>query len=331
MVNLTVKNILFEYDEPMIVVSLDAQQNKYICLNSDQTDEGSLYVCRRINKRDYSRFVRQEIDLLFLLTAGGVGKPQQAVFYGYEGEHFRALPLKGSYERYLPERGFFLPKGVPETVGEGQETRQIKIDGRWGLDDLRTFSDRLQDAYAFVYAMKSESQSTTSRMHALFSKHPWRGGYSSLNFFNEVYAAIPHKEAARIREMHYASPGRILIDVNASVAEYMVHLLREMSSSTETDNAYKNIRSSLRRKKWLGKAKSDIELSSHDIVALKEHSYEFAGFLHLEDKFERVNSFADQDPLAAVKILLAFYRKMSDLLSYIQTGKAHDLFSNPDT
>jgi hypothetical protein len=327
MSTITITKELFFYDEPVVVRGSDVKGKSYLGLNSDEDAEGSIFLFVRVKEDVLAAFCAEKVDLRYALTEGRVGRPFLGHTAGFHGLEVNLKAAKGSVDRYLPKAGFFIKAG--QGITSRREERAIKIDGRWGLEDLRKFSDLLQDSYAFVYAVKTEDKNITSDMRSLFHRYPWRGGFSSLNFFEDVYRTIPANDQAAIKRIQYASPGAMIVDANPEVADYLRDMISGIVSSDVTKEFYRSTREELKKLKLLGTSARDISLTpgTHDYLlgVLKS----MAQRLMLSDRADHILDLGKGDPLAAVKIYLAFYRKLDALSRYVKTGKARDIFIEP--
>ena len=92
-----------------------------------------------------------------------------------------------------------------ETVG----SHKIHIEGRWEIRDLYLFPHRYAEIYSFLYALAAAEKTEASLFAHAFKRYPWRGGYSAVNFYDELYGAIPREERPQIKSIEYASPGYI--------------------------------------------------------------------------------------------------------------------------
>lgn len=327
MSNLIVKEILLRYEEPLVVIARDSKDKKYIGVNYGDGEKAYLFHFSRVLDEHIDDLYEQRFDLRYLITKMRRGQPQLAEIFGTVGEAFKPTPTKDLEEDWLPETGLFLSE---EYRKEKQNAKSVvHIDGRWDIDDLNRFSNLVQDAYAFVYALnKKGNQATWYSIADKFHRYPWRGGFSSVNFFSEIYKSIPTKDRAKISRIQYASPGTIEFamnsDVSTSIHNFVSNINSQKSSSRE---AYTSSRKYLRDKKWLGRAKDDLELSSQDNEELLDHVSKLAIAFALDKHKDDIIDLANKDPLAAVKILLAYFRRLEGLADYVATGKAQQLFA----
>jgi hypothetical protein len=336
-VRLNVKVVLVRHDVPLIVLAERGQGAKFFCLNLDDGDSAFRWLVVKSTDQKYDAFVQGRVDAryLFLPSAGRGGKRKfwLAEFRGLEGEVFSAKPYTGEVKGWLPESGFFFEPAPSGVRGEStsSQRRRVSIQGRWELPDLRRFSDLLQDAYAFVYALRVAKSDAENWLGALFARYPWRGGLSSVKFFDDLYEKIPRGSAAKVLKIHYASPGYIDFAINAQAADYIRSLVRQLGNrSSAASAAYYMSDRKLRESKWYGTSERDIKLSTGDKKELATLFEALIKAFGLAERRDHVFRLAAEEPLAAVKILMAFYRRLDRLADYVSTGKAADLFAKTD-
>lgn len=326
MIHLTITEVLLEYEVPLIIVAHDKNEKPYVGVNYAAELNGHSFYFSQARSGIIEAFSNGACDLLYVLTRKHVGKYRMGVAWGEVGEVVNTSPLKEVSPEFLPKAGLFIPQREAQGT---TECRTVNIDGRWGINDLRNFSDLVQDCYAFVFALTGRgSQTSLQKTEELFRKYPWRGGFSAVNFFNQLYSIIPPAERASIQRIQYASPGVIEINLNADVASAIREIVDDMNrDESEIADTYKEVHGWLRENGWLGKASKDLVLKKTDRDALAIRISLLTERFGLEGQKDRILTFSKSDPLGAVKILLAYYRRLERLADYVATGKAHHLFS----
>ncbi|MGC3520013.1 hypothetical protein ACPTJI_35260, partial [Pseudomonas aeruginosa] len=91
-------------------------------------------------------------------------------------------------------------------------------------------------------------------------------------------------------------------------------------------DAYKKAYGHLQNLGWLSKSDTDIKLSDQDIIDLVELLDDTCEAFGLDDCAAHILELASMDPLSAIKIVLAYYRRLQGLADYVATGKAQDIF-----
>lgn len=321
---LHIKSTLLTYDAPLIVSAEDSNSQPYIGINYGDGDNSYLFYFVRVRLVDLELLYQQRVDVRYLATRLRLGSPYFCETWACIDESVIADPGNEIPEEILPESGMFIPPQVISSLA----TRTVSIDGRWDIADMRRFSDLVQDSYAFVYALAGKGPaSTNQKMEALFRRYPWRGGFSSVNFFDDLYKLIPANDRAEIKSIQYASPGTIKLRMDGDVATLIRSFVEDLNSpESVAQDAYKEARAFLRKKGWLGKAKDDLEMLAQDEASLMELVRKLSVAFGLGAQVQDVVAFSNSDPLGAVKILLAYFRRLSNLADYSATGKAQDLF-----
>ncbi|HEV7877096.1 hypothetical protein [Bradyrhizobium sp.] len=63
----------------------------------------------------------------------------------------------------------------------------ILMDGRWTLDDLYKLPRTFEQAYFALDALiPSDNDADADRVARAFRAYPWQGGYSAVNFYNQL-------------------------------------------------------------------------------------------------------------------------------------------------
>lgn len=326
MANLIIEKILLSYEVPLIALAKKKNGDRYLGVNYDDGEKSFKFYFSKIKIEHLKSLYAEKIDVHYAVTKLHTGKYELGEVWGTVGEEFKT---KGSAELpadVLPEPGMFIPGHAPESLNS--DFKVVDIDGQWEISDLKTFSDSVQDCYSFGFALLGAAgRATTKKITSLFHKHPWRGGFSSVNFFRELYHNIPNEDRAGIRQIAYASPGEIKFYMNGDVADSireLVNLINEENSPSL--EAYKTTHRHLQDMGWLSKSASDVNLSVQeveDLNAILEASCEAIG---IADSTEHILELAGGDPLSGIKMVLAYHRRLQALADYVATGKAQDIF-----
>jgi hypothetical protein len=205
-----------------------------------------------------------------------------------------------------------------ETVG----SHKIHIEGRWEIRDLYLFPHRYAEIYSFLYALAAaENAGRSSFVHA-FRRYPWQGGYSAVNFYDELYGAIPRGERPQIKRIEYASPGYIEL---GAVILLVTQIDRILTTTFKTwdkiDRIYDGIhkRYTRRRLAKINLRDRERKLADDDLKFIVEACKELSEAIGLENQ-AALNKLTG-DPLASLKILMAFYRRLRELVFFIHQGK----------
>lgn len=327
MAKLTIVEVLLAYEVPLVVLAVAPAEKVFVGVNYGDGQQSHLFYFARVQPQDLSQLYQSRNDVRYLVTRLKLGKYEFGETWGEAGDVVVTRAADSVRTEWLPRPGMFLSH--PTSAAQSAELRTVHIDGRWGIDDLRRFSDLVQDCYAFVFALSGFGPATAKQSIAgLFRRYPWRGGFSSVNFFDDLYRLIPAPERAEVRSIQYASPGTIELRMNGAVADSIRQLVDGLGEEkSRASTAYTDVRAWLRSRGWLGKAKEDLRLTDSDNDELRERFKLLCSVLGLSTREDNILTLASSDPLGAVKILLAYYRRLAGLADYVATGKAQDVFA----
>lgn len=204
-----------------------------------------------------------------------------------------------------------------------KEPYRVPIDGKWDLVDLNEFPRIYRQLYAVVYSFEGDfSNSRRERIDEIFTRHPWKGGFSTINWFSDLYYVIPPKDRPQVLSMQYASPGWIDIGLYVGAAISIKSMVIALSSAARHINeTYNQIQRGIHERE-LNKIKvkgAKLKLAREDLSFIEESCETMAklmGFKHLKQMHKRTG-----DPFVSLKMLLAMYRRLRDLQKFETQGK----------
>ncbi|OBZ25052.1 hypothetical protein BS643_14925 [Pseudomonas protegens] len=326
MAKLKIEKVLLSYEMPLVVLAKSGAGDRFLGVNYDDASVGHKFYFSRIKTEHLKLLYAEKIDVHYAVTKLHTGKYEFGELWGKFGEEFQTKRFSELDPDFLPEPGMFIPGHAQESLNS--DYKVVDIDGRWEISDLRKFSDLVQDCYSFGFALLGATgNAAKAKIDSLFHKHPWRGGFSSVNFFKELYKNIPQEDRAGIRKIDYASPGEIKFYMNGDVADSIRELVLEINDDeSPAQESYRKARRFLQDRNWLSKSDTDIQLSASDLVELTQLLYSSCKAFGLQDHSDHILGLASGDPLSAVKIVLAYFRRLQGLADYVATGKAQDIF-----
>lgn len=204
------------------------------------------------------------------------------------------------------------------------ETYTIHIEGDWSLEDLYVFPRAFEQVYFLVYSiMPDRDEDALERIRHAYSAHPWRGGYSAVNFYNQLKCVTPKKYRPQIASIHYASPGWIEVALILSVAFSVERLVKSIASTIgHAHDIYDRIVRGMSERKLLRleAKRKELQFNREEleyITSCLEQMGKLLGFKNLEEINARTGH-----PYISLKILLSLYRRVKTLVDYISKGKA---------
>lgn len=145
----------------------------------------------------------------------------------------------------------------------------------------------------------------------------WRGGFSTVNFFNDLFHKIPREQRPEVRQIQYACPGFIELNELAEVAFFVGVIVKSVCySGKQVHDLYRSI-----QKESINLKLSKINLTNEELK-LTERQIEFckSNSKALEDIFgltEEQSTLFDKkvrgNQAMKLKILLSVFRRVEPL------------------
>lgn len=205
-----------------------------------------------------------------------------------------------------------------------EESYTILIDGRWTLEDLYVFPRAFEQVYFAVEALGVPlDQETDERISHAFQAYPWQGGYSAVNFYNQLKYATKKKQRPSIKSLKYSSPGWIELTAILGVATTVGLIVNRVAATLDRCNkTYNQIYTDAQRRKLLRLevAQKEFELNRDQQLFVLESAKRLSEMMALPDPqqlHERTKS-----PLVSLKILLSVFRRVRTLAEFKERGKA---------
>jgi hypothetical protein len=151
----------------------------------------------------------------------------------------------------------------------------------------------------------------------IYGKFPWRGGFSTINFFSQLFHKIPIKLRPQVQRIQYASPGFIelkeLLVIAATVAALVAAVCKSINMAHDT---YRNIQKAKAEHKLteIDLAKKGLELTKDQIEFCKTASADLSKIFNLSPEQEMLlDQRTQHNPLMKLKILLSVFRRVEPL------------------
>jgi hypothetical protein len=200
---------------------------------------------------------------------------------------------------------------------------QIPIGGKWTLEDLYIFPRAYEQCY-FLYLALTPNTSVFEEERVLYAYEafPWQGGYSAVNFYNQLKYAVPRRRRPRIVRIRYSSPGLIaLAGLSVTVALNLEKVVKNVCNSTKMiSGTYTAIYRDMQKRKLL-RIRTDNEirkLTREERHVVKEHAEDLAHVLavDLDVLTERTGSV-----YKSLKILMSLWRRVKVLVGFQNSGR----------
>ena len=199
---------------------------------------------------------------------------------------------------------------------------RIGKDEKWSLVDLYQFPHAYTHVYAFLYSLTQTGRLSEAAVAETYRRYPWRGGYSAVNFYGELYYAMKEEHQPMVHSIRYSSPGYIELAVVAAVARQIEKIVKTIAKCADiADATYDRIYKRAQKRKLLALdvKRREREFEREEIEFIVASSKELSKLLEFED-LERLEA-RTQDHLGTLKILLSFYRRTRELVEFYESRK----------
>lgn len=194
------------------------------------------------------------------------------------------------------------------------ETTRIALDGRWNLEQLSDVTREYIQLYGFAYSLVPDlSSSRVNEIDHIYGKFPWRGGFSTVNFFAQLFHKIPMNLRPEVQKIQYASPGYIelteILAVAATVAAIVKAVCFSINSANET---YRNIQkaSAIHELSKVNLAQAQLKLTQAQIDFCSDSSEKLSKVLGITDaQDELIDAKVRGNKVMKMKILLSVFRR----------------------
>lgn len=314
-----IDEVLIDYDGPQLVTGHDFYGSVFLCAAVPDEKDAHKFFGSRIGPDHLRQFYSGRIDLHYALTYERRPKYITFSFSGNDSIVPSQKFKKSPPDEWLPERGFFWERSEEfSEAGEGSVT--VGIDGRWDIQDLADYPQKLAAPYAFLYGLKKTIISHVEAKKDLFIRYPWRGGFSTVNFYRDLYALIPPVHRVIVEKIKYASPGEIQLQADSAVIEEL-HTAVAAMENLDSYGIYQQLRRDMSNFGFLGRSPQEMKISAAAEEILEAHCRKLAhaiSFTRLAELYE----LSGENWAHAAKLLLAYYRRLEELAEFYESGKA---------
>jgi len=213
-------------------------------------------------------------------------------------------------EEYKPEEDAYLESIV--TRGD-ENSYSVLVEGGWSVKELGDFPRTFAGVYSLLYGLNV--------LHIReFESYPWRGGFSSMHFFDSAARRIPAEHRPRVAAMQYASPGFMRFELHGRTADQVTRCVSDYTGKNEELAAnYADLKKYI-RDHGLNEidSSSDQEWEKHNEPLTQKAQA-------LIDGFDVINGTAFvsacERPFEAAKLATAFYRRVRKLTTFEKDGR----------
>ena len=190
-------------------------------------------------------------------------------------------------------------------------------------DELATVSIAPEGLFDEEESEEDQHTLEVARLKRASKAYPWRGGWSTVNFFQALVSAVPHAHTPRVAKLAYASPGSIDLDLSVPIAETISRLVAIVASAPDDaiDQVYKVLRREAQSRKLLGRNVKDLTLRTDDSMFVQTAGGQMLSLMRLERYQSQMVRLTDGNAFAIMKITFSLYRRIRVLAKLQNMGK----------
>jgi hypothetical protein len=203
---------------------------------------------------------------------------------------------------------------------------KLHLDGRWNLEELSEATRDYTQLYGFAYSLLPDLPlARKEEIDYIYGKFPWRGGYSTVNFFNQLFHKIPPKLRPEVERIQYASPGFIELTELLLVAVIVARIVRAVCSTINiAHDTYRKIQQGYvdHELAKINLAKEELELTQRQIAFCETSAKQLVQVFGLTEAQEQlIEQRVQGNPVMKLKILLSVFRRVKPLAKKQSEGK----------
>jgi hypothetical protein len=177
--------------------------------------------------------------------------------------------------------------------------------------------------YFFFASLNDDVDDHSGQIERAYEAFPWQGGFSAVNFFNQLKYATPAGLRPMVIAIQKSSPGYLDLGLWLVTARMVAGLVRTIASTIDQCNTiYNNIVRGMQERKLLRiqVRREAIKFQQEELDFIKTSSKQMASLLGFRSPSE-LNRRSGH-PYVTLKLLLSVYRRVRTLGEYENSGKA---------
>lgn len=290
----------------------DERRNRW-CIIPVERESFRKYLTKQISLLQ----VMQEAKAIVLFESGASGRKSR----------FSKTTLEQLPESYLPTTDSYLFDEISTEAAKKLATDlpcdySVHLDGELYLEDLEGIPKLYQQLYSFHYGLEHLTRHAVRDVIARHMQN-FRGGFSVVNLFTGLRSVTPSIHRARLIELKYNSPGHIKLNMLPTMAQRISESTDSILGEADFEVAetlYKSVYKFFRDAKITGfddeRADREIKLSEQQLEYVEKFIRKFINVLHWENHEQDFVNL-DISPLSQLRVLLAYYRRLRRLRTFI--------------
>lgn len=200
------------------------------------------------------------------------------------------------------------------------ESERVKLllDKEWTLENFGEVSKLYNQLYAFAYSLAPNlADRGDLEVELSYSNLPWRGGFSTVNFFHDVFRKIPEEYQPQVKRITYASPGFIELATLAGVAFTVYKIVGHIAGSIRAcHDVYHHIQKGIRERKLssLEANLEELKLAKSTLDFCEKSCADMVRVLGLSpEEDQMLDARTKGNKLMKMKLLMSVYRRAEPL------------------
>ncbi len=299
------------FDGPLLSHYEHSNGDDFLYYWCDCDDHANRWMVLRVNEASVLRLIDRFVPLRFVIPESCRDDFVYLLDIDNDGGilQTKMVAVKEVPDNYKPKAEAYLTVG---DARQSEDSYSILVEGGWSVHDLGDFPKTFEKVYSVLYGLN------VLHLQELDSL-PWRGGFSSMHFFNNASRRIPAEHRPSVWAIQVASPGFMKFKLHGPTASQVNQCIADSKSNNESlSAAYSDLFKYIRDNDL-----NDIE-NSVDVKWAKHNSVLSEKALAVMREFRCVDERdfvrACPRPFEAAKIGMAFYRYVRDLRDFEKNG-----------
>lgn len=325
-----VTNVIY-FDGPLLSLYKNSFNDNFLVAWVDGDQKRNRWMTIKVSTCDLYAYINKKISLKSIY-----GKANEFVFFHTSSSSkqtsiYKVLAENFPKKYYPSEDSFFDDEIISEEFinlfSENLIDYELRLDSnKWYLNDFENVTKLFRAIYCFYYHLAQ-----MKNFELVVRNYQWQEGVNANSMFGRLRRLIPPAHQLKVKEIQYASPGHIKLQVLGSVTEIMRNSLRNicvLDKQLESKAWYVEARSFLKKQGEIVNAKlpqeedreNNVNASVHNLalgeidVFLSLYRLELSRELH--DYLKNSQKFA----LGFLKAVLSFHRRVMALSQYVERG-----------
>lgn len=300
------------FEGPLLSEYEDKNGNKYLSHWCDCNSTSERWLLFNTDKRSLLQLV-SGLQTLYQVIKNSSDSNYFIVDKNSEGSavSVRLTKFEDIDTSYLPEES---AKIDPELfIDKKKDTFSVLIDKKWSADEIAKLPRKFIDAFTLIKKYSMPNKDGSSQL----SNHPWKGGFSSYQFYSELKATFP--SLPRVIAIQYNSPGYIELSLDKETAKLVKLNVEEyLKHKKDMDSTFTKLTKYLK----------DEELNKGDFIPTLTKAQESKLNSLTENLFKEYKQPTwpwikniTPDMFRSTKLAMSYHRRIKDIARFIEDGR----------